>query len=65
MPIFTDEFSYTGMKVDGEKALILCILQTPMDYSDEDYPMQYAARMGAVIRITSGYIVTEPDLVHG
>ena len=65
MPIFMDEFSYTGMKVDGKKALILCILQAPMDYSDENYPMQYAARMGAVSRITSGYIVTEPDLVHG
>ena len=46
MPIFTDEFSYTGMKVDGKKALILCILQTPMDYSDEEHPMTFSDIIG-------------------
>lgn len=39
MAYITGEIGYTGAKLDGKKALPLCILQVLMDCSDEDHPM--------------------------
>ncbi len=35
----TGEIAYTGAKLDGKKALLLCILQVLTDYSDGEHPM--------------------------
>ncbi|MEG2217766.1 MAG: WYL domain-containing protein [Clostridia bacterium] len=38
----TDGLSYSGAKLDGKKALLLCVLQALMDDSDEAHPMTSA-----------------------
>jgi len=49
----TGEIEYTGAKVDGKKALLLCILQVLMDHSDEAHPM------------TSGEIIRRLSELYG
>lgn len=39
MAYMADGLNYTGAKLGKKKALLLCVLQVLMDYSDEDHPM--------------------------
>lgn len=39
MSYIVGKIEYTGAKMDGKKALLLCILQLLTEHSDEDHPM--------------------------
>ena len=39
MSSISEHLNYSGAKLDGKKALLLCVLQVLIDYSDAEHPM--------------------------